>query len=311
MTTSTRWRRSVAEFYTPRRSSVLHRLDSSIERVKTRISELEPLCSAVQSRSCEHSLYNYRMLLQLLQDVRSELIEKGEVSPSTSFVLPGAMYIAKGLTDGFLTVDSAARILGSVRAKVRKFVRILAFEKKLELLIPTNVEVTSMKVYAWVDHVGKDSEGRDMFVLTLYFSFPFDIHRRDGRSEYEPISFLFVKNGRKYTPVKAFARVHYDIYVYDVENMDKIRVLFTRYGHTPVVLDARREPLNPGTPKVLADAVWLTVGSTITKLAGVKSVELRKLKEKAHVITSYKLEKTHVNPFTAKIHPYFVYLKLS
>ncbi|MEM4787821.1 MAG: hypothetical protein QXV28_07580 [Ignisphaera sp.] len=311
MTTTIRWRKNTAELYSIRHSSVLHRLNSTIEETKTRINTLEPLCSAIQSKSCEYSLNNYKMLLHLLQDIKNELIEGKEVCTSTSFILPGAIFIAMGLINGSLTVDSAARILGSVRARVRKFMRILAFEKKLEFLIPTNVDVTSMKIYAWVDHVGKDSEVRDMFVLTLYFSFPFDIHRKDGKSEYEPISFLFIKNGEKYIPVKAFARVHYDIHVYDIENIDKIRILFTRYGHTPVVLDAKRKPLNPNIPKILADAVWLAVGSAITKLSGVKSIELEKLKEKAHVITSYKLEKTRVNPFTSKIHPYFVYLKLS
>lgn len=278
----------------------VRRLDEVMAVVRRRIAEKEG----------EDDFYNYVLLWNILYDIKTELIAKGVVSPMSSYILPGSIYIAKALVDGVMDVDAAASVIGSVRRRVKKFIRTLAYDKNLELLIPENVGISSLKIFAWVDYVGKSREGNELYVLTLYFSFPFDIHKGDGRSEYEPVSFLFEKKGDRYVPIRVFARVHYSIYAYDIENMDKVRVLFTKHGHTPVVIGARATPLDPLSPKHIADKLWIGVGTGLTMLMGVRSVELKKLRENAHVFTYHKLERSVMNPFLTKVHPYFVCLKL-
>lgn len=283
---------------------------SLADRLAEVLAEVDRRIDEVRMEERWEEVYNYLMVRSIVKDVKHELSRRGEVSPLTSFILPGAIYIAKALAEGAMTVDGAAAVVRSVRSRVRKFLKILAYEKNLELLVPTDVDVRSLEVYGWVDHAGKDKEGNDQFVLTLYFSFPFDIHRYDGRTEYEPVSFLFVKRGDRYVPVKAFARVHYDIYSYDIEGVDKVRILFARYGHTPIVLDGRATPLSTASAKTLLDKLWIRVGPWITEALGIRSVELKTLKENVHLYTSYKLKSSESNPFLSKVHPYFVCMKI-
>lgn len=285
--------------------ATVRRLNEVIAEVKQRVLEAGARGDSKAER------YSYVLLWYILDDVKSELLKRGVISPLNTFILPGALYIAKSLIDGTITVDEAAAVVQSVRARVKKFVRVLAYEKNLELLLPENVEANTLKIFAWVDYVGKDRGGDDMYVLTLYFSFPFDIHRKDMRSEYEPVSFLFVKRGKEYVPIRAFARVHYNIYAYDIEKQERVRVLFTKHGHTPVVLDASASPVDSGFPKVVLDLVWVRLGSFITRVSGVRSVKLKELRENAHLYTYHRLEKSKNNPFVSKVHPYFVCLKLS
>lgn len=286
------------------RYKVLKRISELIAEIGERIVEI----GQTEKRRFDH-IYNYILLRSILSELKYELGKKGVVTTANSFILPGALYIAKKLISGEMTVDEAARVIGSVRWRVRKLVRNLAYEKDMELVIPKNVSTSTVEVYGWVDHVGKDSEGNNLFMLTLYFRFPFDIHEYDKCSEYEPISFLFVEKGGRYELKKVFARVHYDIYSYDVDRVQRLRVLFTRFGHTPIVLDAEASPLKL-SPKSLVDKAWIAVGGFITNIGGTKVVKLADLKERAHLFVMPKLRKTTNNPFVHKIHPYFVNIKI-
>ena len=251
--------------------------------------------------------YNYQVLKWLLRDTLQYLLDGKKVTTKTTYILPGALWIVKSLLKGRLTIDTAAMYIDKIRFLTRKMLRELIFNRNLELVIPSNLSLRDIKIYAWVDKVGCDQDGNPLYILTMYFSFPFDINELDRRSEYEPVSFLFVKKNGKFVPLKAYARVHYDIYVYDVEKMKNIKILFMRFGHTPKIKVSEVARITTGNiPKEILDKLWLIIGEFITKLSGTKTIRLRDARKNLHVYVKYKLPKTIVNPFTSPIHPYFV-----
>ena len=282
-------------------------IESTGALLPRRLRDLIALAEARARTAPKEERYNYVILKSLLRDVLKYVLAKRRICVKSTYILPGALWIAKSLLRGRLTVDEAASYIGRVRHLARKLMRELAYGKNLELIIPSNLSPEDVKVYAWADKVGYDGDGNPLYVITMYFSFPFDINELDQRSEYEPVSFLFVKRGRKYVPVKAYARVHYDLYVYDIENAENVAILFLRYGHTPKILAtkvARVATENP--PKELADIAWLYIGEALTKLLGTRRISLKGNKEKIHVYVKYSLPKTVNNPFVAPIHPYFI-----
>jgi len=279
-----------------RREPTVARLRALLRKVDAKILQADPSFR-----------YNYVVLRQLLRDVLDHLLEKRKLSTRSTYILPGALWIVKSLLNRKMTVEQAAETIATTRYLARRMFRELVDSKNLELLIPTNLSPKDIKIFTWVDKVGCDEEGNPLYTLTLYFSFPFDISELDRRSEYEPVSFLFVKKGNKYIPIKAYVRVHYDLYVYDIENLDTVRILFMRYGHTPKILGAKEiaRVSDSNIFKEALDKLWLYIGDAITRVAGVRRLRLKDESKKVHVYVNYKLPKTANNPFLTAVHPFF------
>lgn len=259
------------------------------------------------------TVYNYVVLKCILQDVYRCIVEGGGVDAKSTYILPGAIWLARALVEGRLSIDQAASHIGGVRFLARRLLRTLVYGRNLTLIIPSNLSPSDIKVYIWVDKVGYDRNGNPLYTLTMYFSFPFDISELDRRTEFEPVVFLFARRGRDYTPLKAYARVHYDLYVYDVHGLSEIRILFLRFGHTPKILHARRvaRVTEDGNPvKEFLDRVWLWLGELLTRLTGVRRVHLASEPGRVHVHLSYRLPRSKSNPFATPVHPYFVDVSL-
>jgi len=283
-----------------KRSKVVDILDTYIELA----DEKEKL---LREEGLNYEARNYRVLKYILHDVKERIKQGGEVNTRNSYILPGAVWIAKSLAEGRITIEEAADVIGATRYLSVKLFRTLTQEKNLTLVIPSNLSPKDVNVYLWTDKVGYDREGNPLYILTMYFSFPFDISELDRRSEYEPVSVLFVKKGGKFVPLKAYARVHYDVYVYDLENLENMEILFLRYGHTPKVVG--KEVVRASSSNVLKevlDKAWLVIGDFITHLTGVNRVRIKDEKDKVHVFITHKLPKTVNDVFKSAIHPYFI-----
>lgn len=283
-----------------KRSKVADILDTYIELA----DERERL---LRDEGLDFEARNYKVLKYILHDVKEHIKQGGVVSTKKTYVLPGAIWIAKSLAEGRITIDEAADAIGATRYLSVKLFRTLTHEKNLTLVIPSNLSPKDVNVYLWTDKVGYDREGNPLYMLTMYFSFPFDISEIDRRSEYEPVSVLFVRKGGKFIPLKAYARVHYDVYVYDLENLENMEVMFLRHGHTPKIVGkevARASSSN--VLKELLDKAWLVIGDFITQVTGVNRVRIKDEKDKVHVFITHKLPKTKNNVFETAIHPYFI-----
>jgi len=263
-------------------------------------------------KGLKYDAYNYRVLKYILYDIRNYVKHNVKVNSKNTYILPGAIWISKSLLSGRITVDDAANIIGGVRYLSTRLFRELVYKKNLTLIIPSNLNPKDVNVYLWTDKVGYDRDGNPLYMLTMYFSFPFDISELDRRSEYEPVSVLFVKKGNEYVPIKAYARVHYDIYVYDLEKLDNMEILFMRLGHTPKILG--KEAFRASSSNILKemlDKAWLVIGDFITRLTGVNRIRIKDEKEKIHVYINYRLPKTKNNVFETAVHPYFVDISLN
>jgi len=291
----------------PEQSRASRRREEVVNALTVLMREAEEKERQLLEKGLKYEAYNYTVLKHLLRDVR-EYVKRGvKVNSKNTYILPGAIWLAKSLLSGRMTVDEAASNIGAVRYLATKLFRKLVYEKNLTLLIPSNLKPSDVNVYLWVDKVGYDRDGNPMYMLTMYFSFPFDISELDRRSEYEPVSVLFVKRGNDYVPVKAYARVHYDIYVYDLEKLDNMEILFMRFGHTPKVLTNEVARVSSSNVlKELLDKAWLVIGDFVTRISGVNRIRIKDEKEKIHVYISYRLPETKNNVFDAAIHPYFV-----
>lgn len=287
--------------YSYSRKKVLEKLDTLVQQADARIRELQ------SANASPDVVYNYALVRNLLTDVR-EYVEKGvKVDTRSTYIMPGALWIVKSLINNRINLDMAAYEMGAVRYLARKMFRTLVYEKNLTLLIPSNLRASDVKAYLWPDKVGYDSEGNPLYMLTMYFSFPFDISELDKKSEYEPIAVLFVRKGNKFIPLKAYARVHYDIYVYDLEETNDLTVLFMRYGHTPKVLGSGTVRVSGSNiVKEGLDRLWLALGDALTRLSGVNRVRIRDDPTKIHVYVRYKLPSSVNNVFDSAVHPYFV-----
>ncbi len=264
------------------------------------------VAQTIRTRECLTDCYNYIMIKRMIRDVLALAKTRREISTSASYILPGALWIVKQLVSRRMSIHVAAAYVGKVRRLARRLFKTLVYEHDLTLLVPSNVSICDVRVYLWVDKVGYDRVGRPLYILTMYFSFPFDIMEVDRRSEYEPISFLFVDEGGVFRPAKAFARVHYNIYAYNVSSPAKI--LFMRYGHTPKLLDVKATCID--CSRRIADAIWFHLGEYITKLLGVTELHVKDDPRGIRVYVWYKLPKTRNNPFRAPIHPYFIDLRI-
>jgi len=263
-------------------------------------------------KGLRYEAYNYRVLKYILYDIRNYIKRGIKVNSKNTYILPGAIWIAKSLLSGRLTVDDAANAIGGIRYLSTRLFRELVYKKNLTLIIPSNLSPKDVNVYLWTDKVGYDRDGNPLYMLTMYFSFPFDISELDRRSEYEPVSVLFVKKGNEYVPIKAYARVHYDVYVYDLEKLDNMEILFMRFGHTPKILGKEAARVSSSNPfKEVLDKAWLVIGDFVTRISGVNRIRLKDDKEKVHAYISYKLPKTKNNVFESVIHPYFVDITLN
>jgi hypothetical protein len=283
-----------------RLGSVERRLRSLIIAVDRRIEELE-LVGAPR-----YTVYNYMVLRRILEDVYAHVSSGRRVNSRTTYILPGAIWVAKSLVEGRLSIGEAATYIDRTRYLARKMFRTLVYEKNLTLVIPSNLSPKEIKVFLWADKVGYDREGNPLYMLTMYFSFPFDINELDKRSEYEPVSFLFVKKNGRYIPLKAYARIHYDLYVYDISELENVEILFMRLGHTPKILSSEVGRISSGNMlKELLDKAWIVIGDFITRLTGTYKLRIRDSPEDIHVYVNYKLPPTINNPFKAPIHPYF------
>jgi len=282
------------------RKEMLKKLSEYIELAERKEMELE-----IAKRKWD--AYNYRILKFILHEVGVHIANGVKVNPRSTYILPGAIWMVKSLLEGKKSLDEVAGSIGAVRYLSVKLFRKLVEDKNLTLLIPSNLSLKDVNIYLWTDKVGYDSEGNPMYMLTMYFSFPFDIHELDKRSEYEPVSVLFVKRGSDYVPVKAYARVHYDLYVYDLENQDTLKIMFMRSGHTPKVMSKEVARVSSSNIiKETLDKAWLVVGEFVTRLFGVRAVKVKEEKESMHVYISYRLPKTKNNVFSSPVHPYFV-----
>lgn len=282
------------------RKKVLAKLDELIQQADARVRKLEEL-------GIHDEAYNYLVVKNILTDVRQYVERDVKVKSKNTYMMPGALWIAKSLITGNIDLDIAAYDIKAVRYLATRMFRMLVYEKDLTFLIPSNLRTSDIKVYLWVDKVGYDRNGNPLFMLTMYFSFPFDIHEFDKRSEYEPISILFAKKGGRYVPVKAYARVHYDIYVYDLEKLDKLTILFMRSGHTPKILGSSATRVSSSNVvKEALDRLWLAVGDAVTRIAGVSEVKIRDDPKKIRVYVTHKLPRSVSNVFETAVHPYFV-----
>jgi len=281
-----------------------NRLDELIEVARRKCRKNKPIN--------RYTAYNYYLVARLLEDLRE--FRGKTVDTSKTYIFPGALWIAKRILyskeNPGKAVDWAMIKIMQVRHLATSLFRSLVKNYNLEFIIPSNVDIREVRVYLWADRVGLTEDLEPLYVLTMYVSFPFDISRVDLKSEYEPVSFLFKKVGRKFVLLKAFSRVHYTLYAYDTENLDRISVYFLRYGHTPKIVGAKCNVVSDGSlMKEFLDRLWLKLGDYLTRLLGIKVVKLSEQKKKLHVYVSYKLPKSLNNPFETNVHPYFIDIK--
>lgn len=293
------YRRDVREEQN-RYTRVKRRLEYLIKKVDETIYKLE------EQRAPRTIVYNYVILKHILEDVYNYISSGVKVDTKTTYIFPGALWLVKSLINGRRSINYAAFCIGKTRYLARKMFKTLVTEKNLTFIVPSNLSLSDIKVYMWADKAGYDYEGNPLYVLTMYFSFPFDLNELDRRSEYEPVSFLFVKKNGKFIPLKAFARIHYDLYVYDVSKMKNIKIMFMRIGHTPKILSSELIRLSSSNiAKELADKAWILIGDFVTRITGTYEIRVKDSPKIIHVYVYYKLPPVKNNPFTSLVHPYF------
>ncbi|AFZ70432.1 hypothetical protein Calag_0687 [Caldisphaera lagunensis DSM 15908] len=185
----------------------------------------------------------------------------------------------------------------------------LVSDYNLEYQLPSNVDPKDVAVYVWPSLLS-DGNSLNLYSLTLYNWFSFSFKKGDGKSELEPITFLFNKEKDTYKLIMAYARVHYDLCEYNIEKIKGIKVIFARYGHTPYILGEnyvrvkcpKVKHSNSRTGRKYWDRMWLAAGNIFTRITGIRKVQF-KFKNNIKVYILGCLPKTNNNPFKSPIYP--------
>ncbi|PMP59536.1 MAG: hypothetical protein C0171_03140 [Caldisphaera sp.] len=186
----------------------------------------------------------------------------------------------------------------------------LIFEYNLEYQLPLNVNPDNdVAVYVWPSILSNGNSLR-LYSLTLYNWFSFSFKSGDGKSELEPITFIFNKKKDKYNLLMAYARVHYDLCEYNVDKIKDIKIVFARYGHTPYILGENyvrvRCPKikhnSARTGRNYWDRLWLIAGNIFTRITGIRKIQFR-FKNNLRTYILGCLPKTMNNPFKSPIYP--------
>jgi hypothetical protein len=267
-----------------------------------RLEDLKVKISDKLSCSPRYKSHGYVMLAEIFDRVLKSLKKNGYVNSKNSFVMPGGLWIAKRVMDGKMSIDDAAEYLNGVYYFAQYLFRMFVNEKELTIIVPDE-DVKEIRVNVWIDKDGL-RDGKPAYILTMLFAFPYDISSNMKESEYEPVSVLFIMDDKTFIPLEAYTRVHYDLYKYTIMNAEKLKILFTRLGHTPKILNIKPEPQNPNKIKKYLDKTWLIIGDALTRMTGVKEINLKNF-EKYRIKVTPVLPLTVKNPFITQLYPYF------
>lgn len=168
------------------------------------------------------------------------------------------------------------------RGQAERLLDVLATNYSMEVALPRNVDpLRDFELVVWPDPLNDPR----LYGLLLLAGFTFSFYRRDGKSEYEPLEFVFLKEGNSYRPLFAYARVHYDLCEYNIQGVERIRVIYTFHGHTPYIdgvgyvrlrcPKVKRSSVHTG--RKYWDRMWLGAATTFLKITGVQRLRLRKL----------------------------------
>lgn len=269
---------------------VLEKIDSLMEFVDRTIDELNRSGNQREAR-------RYAVVRNILSNARDNLSSGNSLNPSTTYMVPGALWLVDQLVNREMPLSEAVKRVGAVEALASAMLRELVYVKNLTLQIPSNLSDRDIRIYVWTNKIADN-----MYELNMFFFFPFDIAEIDRRTEYEPVTFVFEKRDGKLVPVKVYTRVHYNLYEFDVSNLDRIAIRFARMGHTPIVLNAEAVPDSDnrgGKLREILDKTWLYIGSLATEITGYREVKMADILNKVRL--SPILPRTANNVFKAKI----------
>jgi len=224
--------------------------------------------------------------------------------------IPSCLKLLKDLVKRNVSKESIANFLISMKRLSINLFNEFTSRYNVELLLPRNVNpIKDIKVYVWPSILM--NRKTSYYSLTFYNWFSFSFKPGDGKSELEPITFLFRKVNNKYELLTAYARVHYDLCEYDLSEKDEVKILFAKYGHTPDIMDINyvrvRCPKFKHNPKKTGrkywDRIWLSAGSIITRIGGVNKFKLKSSGNHIRISFLGCLPKTTNNPFKSPIYP--------
>ena len=242
-----------------------------------------------------------RVLYKALKRVREAVERDGYATTHNTYIHPSMLYLIKQLVLGKTTIYEVLARIKATRLLVRRLFKTLARDYGLKLYVPSNV-AGKVKVHAWSDYLGETMDGRKLLALTLWFQFPFDIYEYDGRSEYEPVTFVFSMRNGVLRLERVYSRIHYDVYEYVPQELGDVKVLFAGSGHTPIILDAKvystHKGLNLiGVGKTALDYLWLRIAPVLTKLSGVEKIDVVRDRRRVQLYVDPVLLLTKNNPF--------------
>ena len=270
------------------------------ERIKLVVSKIVEVDKALEDDKYKEYRVELKILRKTLLRILRALVEKGRANTRTTYILPSMLYLAKRYIYNKTSLNEVLAKIRVTRLYVRRLFRVLVRDYGLKLYIPSNLGET-VEVHAWSDYLGETMDKRKLVALTLWFKFPFDIYEHDNRSEYEPVTFVFSVKAGNIRLEKVYARVHYDVYDY-IPTSKNISILFTRSGHTPIILSSkiyggRKEVSIIGVAKTLLDMLWLKIAPVLTRMSGVRVIDVGKRRRQVHLYVDPVLVYTRNNPF--------------
>ncbi|MDP8002835.1 MAG: hypothetical protein RAK17_01410 [Caldisphaera sp.] len=226
------------------------------------------------------------------------------------YYMPSCLNYIKDLVTKNINKENIIKFLVNTKKLSMQLFNELISKYNVELLLPTNVDPKKdIEIYVWPSLLSDNS--KEFYSLTLYTWFSFSFKPGDGKSELEPITFLFYKEKNDFLLLTAYARVHYDLCEYDLIKRKDLKILFANFGHTPNITDINYVRVN--CPKIKSnskktgrnywDRIWLSACNIFARIIGVNRIPLKTASKIIKISFLGCLPKTANNPFKSPIYP--------